>query len=572
MGGVVVTLCAGSGCGDDVQSADAEESSTGMDSPTTSTSTTSSTGDPDDSGSSESSSTSSSDASSSSSEGSTGEEMPMPTDARVFYTVTQGTPEQNGTWLVDVLAGELQAPVRVNDEIAYPVSASPGGRWLADSGPSGIETPVVRLLDRDAAPAVPASIVDLDDGSGFEWASRFEFAGDESALAVIVTDLESSGLFTIPLGDDGPGAPWRADTELPAEARIVDFAYMPDAAQLVLVTHDEGTDTDALLLAPADAAAPAGIVPLASAPAGQTIEYFEPSSDGTLLAYRSFDDDVSRGYVLDLETLPAAPVELVLPTPQTRLTLVQFAPDGSGLAYVVREPMEPEPEESSLYWSALESGVLQPPIELTVGYPRVYGVSAWSPDSRWVALQTVDEPSSTRLLVRLDGDAPSEPFDLGPIVDSLGSTRRAFTSDGWYYYVTQLGDEQALMRVDVTGDEPGSPQPVHVDGDLLDHEISADASTLVIASADMFAGAYQGFAIDLTGREPGAAVRFDAPVVAGEWVYRVGVTPNGRGIVYERRPDPGSRYAHYVDRSTPGVPLTLADGVEINSLGVRALP
>lgn len=161
---------------------------------------------------------------------------------------------------------------------------------------------------------------------------------------------------------------------------------------------------------------------------------------------------------------------------------------------------------------------------------------------------------------------------LGPIVDSLGSTRRAFTSDGWYYYVTQLGDEQALMRVDVTGDEPGSPQPVHVDGDLLDHEISADASTLVIASADMFAGAYQGFAIDLTGREPGAAVRFDAPVVAGEWVYRVGVTPNGRGIVYERRPDPGSRYAHYVDRSTPGVPLTLADGVEINSLGVRALP
>jgi len=83
MGGLVVTMCAGAACGDDVQSADAEESSTGMDSPTTSTSTTSSSGDPDDSGSSSSSSSSSSsDTSSSSSEGSTGEEMPMPTDAR----------------------------------------------------------------------------------------------------------------------------------------------------------------------------------------------------------------------------------------------------------------------------------------------------------------------------------------------------------------------------------------------------------------------------------------------------------------------------------------------------------
>lgn len=570
MGGVVVTLCAGSGCGDDVQSADAEESSTGMDSPTTSTSTTSSTGDPDDSGSSESSSTSSSDASSSSSEGSTGEEMPMPTDARVFYTVTQGTPEQNGTWLVDVLAGELGDPVRVSDEVAYPVSTSPGGRWLADSGPSGIDTPVVRLLDRDAAPAVPASIVDLDDGSGFEWASRFEFAGDESALAVIATDLESSGLFTLALDDEGPGVPWRADTDLPPGARIADLAYMPGAAQLVLVTHDEATDTEALVLSPARDDVPDGIVTVATSLAGEALGDAVASSDGRLLAYRASSDESARGYVVDVEALPAAPVELVLPAQDVRLTNVQIAPDDSGVIFAVRVPMEPQ-DETWCYWSALEDGVPQAPIELTPDYAWVQGVGAWSPDARWIAMLAADDPENTRLLLRLEDGVPSSPFDLGPIVTS-GDSRRAFTADGWYYYVTRVGEQHALMRVDVGGDEPGAPQTVHVAGDVRDYAIAADASTLVVASGNMFGGDYAAYAIELGGSEPGVAVRYDDPAAPGVWLDWLSVTPDGRGAVYERRPDVASGPGYYVDLGMPGVALTLADGVVINTLSVRALP
>jgi len=445
---------------------------------------------------------------------------------------------------------------------------------MVDDGPPATPGVQVRLLDRDAVPIAPASIIDLDDDSGYQLVAESAFASDESAIAVIASGGGSTGLFTLTLGDDGPGVPWRADTELPGSTYVTDVAYLTGDAQLVVATHDPEMDTDGLALAPANADAPGGIVPIATTLAGEQLEYTGSTSDGTMLAYYVYDDDaeVSRGYVVDIATLPAAPIELVLPAPETRLTSLQIAPDDSGVAYAVRVPMEPL-DESSLWWSALEDGLPQPPVELTADYPRVYGVTAWSPDARWMALRADGEPG-TRLLVRLDDGVPSAPFDLGPLVDSLADTRRSFTSDGWHYYLTEIDGDQALLRVDVTGDIPGAPQmvigPV---GDVIVYEISADASTLVINTADMFAGDYDGFAIDLTGSEPGEPVQINAPMAPGEWVYRLDVTPNGRGIAYERRSaDASGRYGHYVDVATPGMALTLADGVEINGVSVRALP
>lgn len=493
----------------------------------------------------------------------------MPTDARVFYSVALGTPEQNGAWIVDVLAGVLGEPVRIAESISYPIDRSPDGRWMVDDVTVGSRV-WLRLMDRDAVPPVPASVIDLDEAVDYPGIGRFRFASGATAVAVGAGGSEGDDLYTLALGDDGPGVPWQVDAELPDTTHVDEFDYLPGDEQLVLVTHDELTDTAAIVLAPARADAPAGFVPIVAALADEGLGAPDASSDGRLLAYRVVSDAAARGYVVDLDALPAAPVELVRPSEDVQLIDLQIAPDDSGVLYAVRVEMEPQ-DESWCYWSALEDGALQPPIELTPDHAWVQSANAWSPDARWMALLAVGEPN-TRLLVRLDDGVPSTPFELGPVVDSLGDPRRAFTSDGWYYYLTEMGSDQAFMRVDVTGDEPGTPQLVHAAGDILDYELSADASTLVLASADTFAGAYQGFAIDLSTTRPGAPVRFDEPMAADDWVYRVDVTPNGRGITYERRPEASGRYGHYVDLATPGVALTLAEGLQISGIDVRALP
>lgn len=564
-----MVVCVIAACGDDVQSAEGDASSSSTDaSPTTSMPTTSSsTEDPDSSGTDPSSSSESS----SGSESSTGDAPLEPTDARVYYTVTQGTSEQQGTWLVDVLAGVLGEPVRVAEDVPYPVSASTTGRWLADA--VTVESRVwLRLIDRDAVPIVPASVIDLDATLDFFGIGQFEFASDDSAIALFAGGVDGAGLFTLALGDDGPGAPWPADAELPADTEVRDLVgYLPGDTHLVLVTHDSTTDTDALVLAPARADVQDGIVPIATSPSGEGLSDATATSDASLVAYRVGSDASMRGYVVDLETLPATPVELVLPSPDARLTHLELAPDDSGVVYTVRVPMEPQ-DQSWTYWSALEDGVPQAPIELAPDHGSVHGVRAWSPDARWMELTAVGEPD-TRLLVRLDDGVPSVPFDLGPIVDNLGDTRRAFTSDGWYYYLTQGGDDLAFLRVDVDGDEPGPPQPVHVVGDVFEWEISTDASTLVISSADQFAGEYQVFAIDLTGDEPGDPVKLNGPTGPGEWADYLDVSPDGRAVAYHRRAaDNMGGYGHYVDRATPEMALTLADGIRTGIPSVRALP
>lgn len=139
-------------CGDDVSSADSDTSSTGM----------AASEDPDSSGTESPSPTMSStaDDSSSGTESSTGDDVPMPTDARVFYTITQGTEEQNGTWLVDVVAGALGEPTRVDEDVAYPVSASPSGRWMVDGGPGGLPGMPIHVVGQSRWPngqACPAS-------------------------------------------------------------------------------------------------------------------------------------------------------------------------------------------------------------------------------------------------------------------------------------------------------------------------------------------------------------------------------------------------------------------------------
>ncbi len=107
------------------------------------------------------------DDSSSGTESSTGDDVPMPTDARVFYTITQGTEEQNGTWLVDVVAGALGEPTRVDEDVTYPVSASPSGRWMVDGGPGGLPGMPIHVVGQSRWPngqASPASTKLVESG------------------------------------------------------------------------------------------------------------------------------------------------------------------------------------------------------------------------------------------------------------------------------------------------------------------------------------------------------------------------------------------------------------------------
>lgn len=568
VGVTLATLCAAPACGADAPANSAEESSTGSEAPTTSSSTTSTSGDVDDS----SSTGGASSSSSSSSDGSsTGDELPTPADVRVYYTLNAGTPEQNGTWILDVIAGELGEPVRVMEDVPYPWWASPSRRWRVDQGAPGASGALVRLLDLDAVPPIPASVVDLDDGSDFQLFSEFAFTRDESAIAVVVRGQDDARLYTFTLDGDAPGVPWRADSELPGSAYALDVEYLPDDTQLVVTTTDPVTDTRALVLAPVDADAPPGIVPIVTTLVGEAIEYAGATTDGALLAYRVWSDDAHRGYVVDMESLPAVPVELPLPAPEMLLGQIQIAPDDSAVAYAVRESLTPDSEWHTL-WGTLENGVVQPPVELAPGYSTVYGVGAWSSDMRWIGLFDDGEPG-TALVVRLDEGVPSAPFELGPFVRSLTDVRVSFTSDGWFYYLTEIEGDEAIMRVDVTGEIPGAPQVVgEIVDDVLLYWISADASTLV-ATYSMTNGAdYEGFAIDLGGSEPGDAVKISAPLAAGELVYDMWISGDGRSALYQRwSADKTKRYGHYVDVTTPGVASALAEGVPIDNTGIRDL-
>lgn len=567
---VVVVVSGGAACGGNDASGGGGDSSSTDDSSSTSSTPSTSSDEADVSGSETSSEGSSSDTT-----GTTGDEVPEPTDARVLYTVLHGSAEQNGTWLVDVDAGVLGTPVRVSEDVAYPVASSQSRRWRIDDGPALVAGAQVRLLDLDAVPIAPASIHALGDDGELDSLRSHAFAGDESAVAVLAVPFpaDSAGLFTLALDGATPATPWRADTALPGESFATDVAYLAGDDQLVVVTHDPATNVEGLALVPASVDVPGGFASVVEAAVGEEVAYMGSTHDGGLLTYVARDDamDRARGYVVELATLPAVPTELQLPSEETRVGLIQLAPDDSGVAYSVRTPAQPT-DTISVWWSALVDGVPQAPIELAPDQ-QVYGVAAWSHDARWMALRVDGEPNR-RLLVRLDGGAPSAPIDLGPLVDTLADTSRSFTADGWHYYLTQSDGAPTMVRVDVTGDSPGEPQTVFgpVD-DVIEYAISDDGSTLVAATRGPGGGDYEGFAVDLRGSEPGVPVKFNAPMAAGEWVYRVDITADGRAIAYERRSADGSaRFAHYVDLATPGAAVTLADGVEIDGLGVRARP
>jgi hypothetical protein len=83
---------------------------------------------------------------------------------------------------------------------------------------------------------------------------------------------------------------------------------------------------------------------------------------------------------------------------------------------------------------------------------------------------------------------------------------------------------------------------------------------------------YEGFAIDLGGSEPGDAVKISAPLAAGELVYDMWISGDGRSALYQRwSADKTKRYGHYVDVTTPGVASALAEGVPIDNTGIRDL-
>lgn len=252
------------------------------------------------------------------------------------------------------------------------------------------------------------------------------------------------------------------------------------------------------------------------------------------IVYTVDEDNLAGSNAVYLSTLvagePEAPVVLGTPAvaPSTIKRVVP-APDGQGLVYWVGEGLA-----GDLLWVRIADGIPQPPTSIDPNVEAVYpGDMAWSDDARWLVYLRADPSTHPVRLIYMGGDEPSQPHAIGD--DSMPTSVTTYFDAGRWLYV--LADEGTAFRVDISGTEPGVPQPIALPeggAPILTHlELSADGRRLAFAAATGDGDRRELWLVDVSGPVPGAPERISAPLDAGFSVGGGRFSADGELLLYE---------------------------------------
>ena len=138
----------------------------------------------------------------------------------------------------------------------------------------------------------------------------------------------------------------------------------------------------------------------------------------------------------------------------------------------------------------------------------------------------------------------------------------------WLYVVAPDGPQsRSLIRVDVSGAQPGAPQTLYEvqaqgigpSGEL---RFSHDGDTLLFTATDADDGPLELWGVDVSGAEPGAAFRVNAPLAAGERVtYGARISPDDTAVAYRvggEDPESPTRLM-LAALASPGVAIEVAE-------------
>lgn len=357
-------------------------------------------------------------------------------------------------------------------------------------------------------------------------------------------------------------------------SRVIDYAMDPERTRVGYVSGPEDGSRNAFIAA-LDVPSPddvANVSNLVSPEYVTDAPLLVPGHPAVVYATDDEDPELAEEalWFVDLAgPMPAAPVRIDDPLDDVSdVRGVEVAPDGHALLYWVGYSIW-----GDVMLVVLSDGVPAPPVP--VSQPSdgqsLFRDFGWSPDSRWIFYRAAHEQPDTYdiHLVDASGDSPSEPWLVtGGLVPEGGVDKIAFDSQShWLYYIAQQASSASeLLRVDVSGSEPGPPQrvseplpPAHSVSKFVTP--SLDWGKILYTTLDDELGMDALFLVDIAGPEPGDALQVNEPLTPNAGVmYRPRFSLDGSVVLYRESGPSGtnSTLLRLVDL-TGGSVLTVSD-------------
>ena len=424
-------------------------------------------------------------------------------------------------------------------------------------------TPLGAPQQTDVAPVPPTSITSVPD---------FTVPG-----ALLFRTVDPIGpmrrMYRVPWADAMLGAPSVVLEPSEGMTAFGDFGISPDSQWLTVVARiDDGPSNVYVASSTGEAESGTQVSAVVDPAAEAAVEAWLSDSSGLVF---SVDDD-GLGFQKDAPYL--ATLEAGLPTDVVRID------DPLQDALEVARPAVAPDDRAVVYWVgtglagdamyvALEAGVPEAPVLLsTLGPQQTIPIDlGWSPDARWVLYLAEHAAAETRdvFLVDTTGPGLSEPFQVTALPDGSSPEAQMFdAASHWLYVVAPDGPQsRSLIRVDVSGAQPGAPQTLYEvqaqgigpSGEL---RFSHDGDTLLFTATDADDGPLELWGVDVSGAEPGAAFRVNAPLAAGERVtYGARISPDDTAVAYRvggEDPESPTRLM-LAALASPGVAIEVAE-------------
>ncbi len=505
----------------------------------------------------------------------------------------QGTAE---LFWIDYTDGVVSPPIRLSEPagtsvLNWSLSSSQTRVFYGRVNPAqpGDEYGYVPIVDGQPGSSVPVNTApELQD----ETVSGPELTADETSLVFNVRGTAQVGyeqLWSAAIDDQAVAAPdLLIETPQGTPTLGTSLALDSNGNQVAFLRTQSGGPTDVWT---ADISTPGphiGTALTVHTEPWQGIPITPRFASGDALLYffaESDIEDVNELFMVDLSgAAPGSPVKVHAPLVAGQTTTTpRLSPDGTRLAYLVRGV---DTADADVWVVDFVGGRASMPTRLsTLGDQQVQGNLGWSRDGRWIVYAGHHDMPDVQDLyaVNMSGAQPSAPMLVtapGLMNDNVEVYRFGPNSQ-WLYIAAAIDSTTPqLYRADLSGDVPGPLQQLNgplVEGGYVPGfmAVSSDGEAITyLASADD-AGVFELYLVDLSGPQPGPALKVNGPLGANEEVGTwARFSADDDAILYQTRTgaeDPEPLWLVERDALEVAVPLA-SNGYQISVVGPATSP